>query len=508
MSLYVGLDVGTTTLSAVILDADSGHLLASRNCENDASFATWDMRSISRRRIAERFSASSRAELDLAVLRALIVDLLAQTVRGIGKRREEVRALGVTGQMHGVTLLAPDARPLGPAITWQDGRVEEGIPGQGVTYLQRFVALAGGEEAFGRMGCTPAVGFMGPTLFWLQLNDQLPPAPARACFIPDAAVAFLTGRLPPTDPTDAASSGLYDVVAGCWDKALVERVGLPTDILPPVEPSGWPAGELLPGVAEETGLPLGTLVMGALGDNQASFLGSVRDPAKAVLLNVGTGAQISALIDDFHRLPGVDTRPFPHGRYLLVGAGLFGGRSYALLRDFFGRVGEDFFQKDGDGALYEIMNGLAAAVPPGAEGVRCAPFFTGTRQDPQLRASFTGLSADTFTAGHLTRALLEGVGEAFYDLYERMSPLLGEREHLVGAGNGIRRNRLLARILAQRFDMPLYVAIHEEAAAVGAGLLAAVTMGDFASIDAAARGLHYDTAIEPSLDGDSRERAS
>jgi sugar (pentulose or hexulose) kinase len=321
-------------------------------------------------------------------------------------------------------------------------------------------------------------------------------------------VAFMTGRLPPTDPTDAASSGLYDAVDGRWDEELVDRLGLPMDLFPPVNPSGQQVGELLPAIAEATGVPPRTPVMGALGDNQASFLGSVQEPADALLLNVGTGAQVSALIDDFHRVAGVDTRPFPHGRYLLVGAGLFGGRSYALLRDFFRQVGEAFFQGSGDETLYGIMNALAAAVPPGAEGVRCAPFFTGTRQDPRLRASFTGLGADTFTPAHLTRALLEGVGEAFYDLYGRMRPRLGKRDHLVGAGNGIRRNPLLARILAQRFGMPLYIAAHEEAAAVGAALLAAVTMGDFESLEAATQRLHYRRAVEPSLSGNSGEETS
>jgi sedoheptulokinase len=89
-----------------------------------------------------------------------------------------------------------------------------------------------------------------------------------------------------------------------------------------------------------------------------------------------------------------------------------------------------------------------------------------------------------------------------------MRPLLGERGYLVGAGNGIRRNPLLARILAQRFGMPLYVAAHEEAAAVGAALLAAVTRGDFESLDAATRELHYRRAIEPSLSNSPGEETS
>ncbi len=480
MALYIGLDIGTTTLSTVILDAQSGHLLARHTVLHGAGASTPEEK------------ARGRAELDLWKLRSLVTQSLADIVSQIAARATEVRGIGVTGQMHGVAFLRPDATPVRTAITWEDRRADERFPGGHETYLERFIALAGGPDAFARTGCLPATGYLGPTLFWLRQNGLLPPPPTRACFVPDAVVSFLTGLPPYTDPTDGGSSGIFDIVAREWDWSLIARLGLPKEILPEVRETGEQAGGLLPALARQTGLPAGIPVFVALGDNQASFLGSVREPARGLSLTVGTGSQVSALVERFRRLPGLDTRYFPGGRYLLVGAGLFGGRSYAYLRDFFRRVGTSFFGGRGDEELYDRMTQLAAEVPPGAEGLRCSPIFTGTRLDPTVRASFTGLAPHNFTPGHLTRALLEGMAEGFHRFYEEMQPLAGERTHLVGSGNGLRRNRLLAEIVKQRFGLPLYFPALEEEAATGAALTAAVGTGELAKWDAASSLLQYD----------------
>ena len=485
MALYLGLDVGTTTLSIVVLDTATGRLVA-RNTVPHSADAT-----------SEEDKGRGRAELDLSRLGALAVESLAQTA-GQVQGGEAIRGLGVTGQMHGVAFLHPDATPLGPAITWQDRRALEQIPGSAETYLQRFISLAGGPSAFKRMGCLPAAGYLGPTLFWLRCNGRLPRPPARACFIPDAIVALLTGQPPCTDPTDGGSSGIFDIVSRQWDRALVERLGLPPRLLPEVREPGTGVGTLRPEIAASTGLPRDLPVYVALGDNQASFLGSVGEPGDSLSINVGTGAQISALMDGYQRLPGLDTRYYPGERYLLVGAALFGGRSYAHLREFFRRIGAAFFGARGDEELYEEMNRLAAAVPPGADGVCCSPLFAGSRLDPATRGSFTGLTPENLTPGHLTRALLEGVAEGFYAFYQQMRPVIGERRRLVGSGNGIRRNPLLASILAERFAMPLVIPTLEEEAAVGAALAAAVGNGEFCSFDSALR-LGVSTAPIPHL---------
>ena len=122
-------------------------------------------------------------------------------------------------------------------------------------------------------------------------------------------------------------------------------------------------------------------------------------------------------------------------------------------------------------------------MPAGAEGVRADPLFSGSRSRPRAKAAFRELTAATLTAGHLTRALLEGMAVELADSY-REAILLGggARSKLVGAGNGIKLNPVLRAALEAEFAMPLHVGSHGEEAAVGAALCGAVADGAFGSI--------------------------
>jgi sugar (pentulose or hexulose) kinase len=479
--MYIGLDIGTTSLSAVVLDTESGELLAHHGVPNRAGIA----------------AGAGRAELDLRVLQSLTIEALQGILAAAGVGPDQIRGIGVTGQQHGVTFIDASAAPAGPTITWQDLRVQGTMPGGQESYLQHFIERAGGRDAFQRMGCLPAAGFLGTTLFWLRQAHQLPAPPSIACFVPDAIASFLVGASPVVDPTLAASSGIFDIVSNQWDRDLLDRLDLPHALFPPVGQAGDRLGGLRAEIAAQLGLSAGIPVGVALGDNQASFIGSVQDPANSLLINVGTGGQISARTDTFHFIPGLENRPFPGGHYLLIGGGLFGGRSYAYLLEFFRQVGADLFNAAADDDLYDRMTALAGSIPVGCDGLRCSPLFTGSRVDPSARASFTGLSPQNFTPGHFTRALLEGMADGFHRFFEQMSPVIGDRTPLVGAGNGVRRNRLLAQILAGRFAMPLHVPALSEEAAVGAAIIAAVGAGDFPNLDAAAKQiLRYDEWIE------------
>jgi len=487
MTIFVGLDVGTTTVSAVVMDVQAGRVLAGYSADHSAS--RWPP--------SDGNDHQQRAELDLVALQKDVLLALEAVCARAPQECARAAGLGVTGQQHGLALLDASGHPFAPAITWQDRRVLAHIPGRSQTYLERFISLAGGPAAFERTGCLPAAGYLGPTLFWLVCEDALPKADAIACFVPDAVVSFLTGAPPHTDATDGGSSGIFDVVSCTWDRELARRVGLPLDILAPVGEAGTPVGGLRADLAGLLGLPAGLPVGIAMGDNQASFLGSVRDPADTLLLNVGTGAQISAWIPTFQRLPDLDTRAFPGGHYLLVGAALFGGRSYAYLEEFLRRVGTSLFDCGGTEPLYSRMNALAAAVPAGSGGLTCSPLFTGSRADPAARASFSGITPANLTPGHMARALLEGIAEGFGGFYEHMAPVLGHRCQLVGSGNGVRRNPLLARILAARFGMPLAVPAFEQAAAAGAALVAAVGNGSLPSVAAAMQRVRFSETYQP-----------
>lgn len=479
MGLYLGIDVGTTTLSVVVLDVAAGCLLHTSTTPHGADCTTADDR------------ARGRAEVDLHRIHALTLRQVRAAVEAVAARRDELRAVGVTGQQHGMALQDCDGRPVGPAITWQDRRVLESVPGTSETWLERVIRLAGGIPAFERMGCVPSRGYLGATLFWLQQQGHIPESADVACFVPDTAVTLLTGERACCDPTNGGSSGLLDVVSCQWDWGMIERLGLPSRLFPDVRLPGAVVGELRHDLLGELGLDAQLPVCVAIGDNQAAAFSALREPEASLSLNVGTGAQISAVLDAYQYVPSLQTRYFSGGRYLLVGAGLFGGRSYAYLRDLFRQVGEGLLGVTAGDDLYDRMNALASAVPSGCDGLRCSPLFTGSLLEPELRASFTGLTPQNLTPGHLTRALLEGMAEVFYEYYKMMLPLIGARRQLVGSGNGICLNPLFQRILAERFGAPLVLPAVQEAAATGAALVAAVGVGEFEDWSAVSRWIRY-----------------
>jgi sugar (pentulose or hexulose) kinase len=312
------------------------------------------------------------------------------------------------------------------------------------------------------------------------------PRDLRACFLPDYFAAVVTEKAPVTDPTLAASSGVLNVPAGDWDEDCLVALDIPRTMLPPVRPSGDLLGLLSAEAARATGLPADLPVFVGIGDNQASFLGSVGRDTASVLVNVGTGGQVSLLTETYRTDRLLETRPFPGGGFLLVSAGLCGGRCYALLEDFCRQVARDLFVVADPQSAYSKLNALAERVPPGADGLRCVPLFTGTRAQPELRASWSGLSPENFTPGHLARALLEGMSRTFAESFAVLIRHTGKHPaRLVGSGNGLRENALLRRLVSQDFGLPIQVPAHREEAAFGAALLAAVGAGVFPDLAAA-----------------------
>jgi sugar (pentulose or hexulose) kinase len=476
MPITLGIDLGTTTIAALAIDTDTGAILAHSAQPNDAETTS----------PADKIRGYS--EWDATRITGIGLACLGDVRHQLGDRVHDAAGIGITGQQHGTLLVDAFLKPLTSFIGWQDRRANEVIPSTEETFVARALRVTG-EDAPSRTGCRLAAGYLAVTLFWLKESGRLPDD-GRACFLPDYFASVLMNSPPANDPTLAASSAAFDLTAGDWDTGILNALGLRREQFPTVVPSGSCIGRLGPTAATTTGLPVGLCVFAPLGDNQASFLGSVADRAHSVFVNVGTGGQVSAAIESLQFDPRLETRPLPGG-FLLVCAGLSGGRAYATLERFFQKTAEQLLNQE-PSPLYAAMNRLAAEVPAGAEGLRCEPFFTGTRLHPELRASFTGISAANFTPAHLTRALLEGMVRTFREGYDTIRPYLSEPpQRLIGAGNGIRENQLLAQIIADEFGLPMSVPAHREEAAYGAALSAAVGAGIFRDWNEAGRLIRY-----------------
>ncbi|WP_373650301.1 MULTISPECIES: sedoheptulokinase [unclassified Schlesneria] len=476
MPIVIGVDLGTTKITSIAVDTQTGVLVAIGSAANDG------------RVTATADAARGHSEWDAKQIIAASCRCLAQVAEQLGNHVGEVIGIGVTGQQHGMLLVDSHLNPVSPLINWQDRRALEMCPEGDKTWLQS-AREAIGNEAWKRTGCWLQPGFMAVTLYELA-KRRIVPEGARALFIMDYFTAVLTGADPVTEPSCAGSSGVFHAPTRNWDDQAIKALGLSRDWFPPILEADQQAGTLTDEYANKTGLPAGIPIFAPIGDHQASFLGSVADPTKTVLVNVGTGAQVAMFTEGLDFVPPIELRPFPVKGNLLSNVGLAGGWSYQVLEQFFGDVGKQLFHVPSTEKLYNVMNELATAIPSGADGLRCEPRFSGTRLDPTVRGSITGLSPQNFTAGHLCRAILEGMGRSLHEGFlaiqqiNRAKPTI-----LVAAGNGLRENPLLAEIVSRAFDLPMLFTRHREEAAFGAALVACVGTGQFDSLEAAANRL-------------------
>ena len=206
-----------------------------------------------------------------------------------------------------------------------------------------------------------------------------------------------------------------------------------------------------------------------IGDNQASFLGATGGKTDAMLVNMGTGGQFSVYTEHFLECPGLETRPFPGG-FLLVGSSLCGGRAYALLESFLRQTAKAMTGSTPN-SCYDAMNTLLSSGCP-EDLPTVVPLFQGTRQDPTLRGSITGLNTENFTPRHLIWAMLQGMTAELHDMYLRFLAAGGAPAVLIGSGNGLRRNSHLQNCFSRMFGQKLVMSDCNEEAATGAAIFA------------------------------------
>ena len=479
LPVSLGLDLGTTSLSAVAVDAE-GRLVAAvtRNHQADVTGlpAGW-------------------AEQEPAAMLTAAQAVLRELTAAVGEMSPV--CLGLTGQMHGVVLLDAGLQPVSRLITWQDRRALAEHPAGGGSLLQALLARCP-DDALLRAGCRPSAGFLGTTLFALRETDRLPSTASRAALIIDWLATQLTPGELTTDRSNAASTGLYDLQRDVWSADLLAAANVSRSMLPSVAESGTVIGRLTSAAANATGLPAGLPVCNAIGDNQAAIVGSIPARDDVVHVNIGTGGQLSRILPRFQVLAGMETRYLPLGRYMLVGAGLAGGDALAWVK----RTLADWLAACGismdEAALYRTLDAAMLAAGDDAGGLECVPVFRGTRTDPTARGVFRGIDNQNFTPGNVGRAVLNGIAagmEMFYQLAANAGPW--EARRIIATGNAVRRNPLFVQRLADQLGLPVDVPLHREEAAYGAALLAGSQLGLWPNLAAAGERIRHERQAHP-----------
>ena len=433
--IYIGIDIGTTTICAVAADSVSGAAVESVTSENNTFME------------GQPFERLQDPEAILRKAMGLIEHFT---------QKYDVGGIGITGQMHGIVYIDGDGSSASPLYIWQDGRGD--LPYKdGMTYAQYVAKSTGGKAAS---------GYGGVTHFYNTVNDLVPAQAKTFCTIHDYLAMKLTGRLTPAvHPSDAASFGCYDIKNNRFDAEIMD-----TSFFPEVE-----VGKKIIGKTA-SGIP----VSAAIGDNQASFIGSVREPDSSILINVGTGSQISVMSREAVETDNIEARPFDSGTFLSVGASLCGGRAYALIKDFFDEIITKATGQSCKG-LYDVMDGMGEAAYESGGIVEVDTRFGGTRHDTSIRGGITGIGLDNFTPGAFAAGVQQGMANELYNLYSEVKSNV-KPQRIIGSGNGIRKNKLLQRIVSEKFGLPLFIPKFNEEAAFGAALFAMSGTGEFETL--------------------------
>jgi len=451
--LSMGIDVGTTTVSVVMIDSVSGEPAGSRTIAHGAAL--------------QGHIPESKIQSPEKIWRA-VWESVCDLVEICGKPT----CIGLTGQMHGMLYVDADGKAVSPLYTWQDGTGEISAP-DGKSSVRLL------QDA----GLTAAAGYGIATHFYLQRNGMIPSEARKMVTVSDYIGMRLCGRREPVIGSDmAASWGCFDVENSCFCLEKLERVGVEIAYLPEVLKEhnviGAARNELLRGVP----------VVASLGDNQASALGSVQDLCGTVLVNVGTGSQVSVGVEEYFDCGGsIELRPCVEGRSLLVGSSLCGGRAYAMLERFYREAAGT------DKSLYQKMEEQARLFrDSGASEWSVRTTFAGTRDDPDRRGSVQGIGTDNFCPGAMTLGVLRGILQELHDLYLLMCEKTGRRaSRLVGSGNGIRRNALMRELAEEIFGMEMKMPLYQEEAACGAALHALTAVGIVKNMGEAQKLIRY-----------------
>lgn len=460
MATFIGIDVSTTATKALVVD-ESGQVLGSASSEYDFSTPRplW-------------------SEQDPELWWQGATGSIRRALQEAGVPGTDIRAVGLTGQMHGLVLLDESGNVLRPAILWNDQRTAD--------ECDEIRARLGKERLIQITGNDALTGFTAPKILWVRNHEPQHYQRARHILLPKDYVRYrLTGEYA-TDRAGGSGTLLFDLKKRTWSEEVTQALEIDPSWLPPTFEGPQVTGAISRRAAEATGLAVGTPVVGGGGDQAAQAVGVGAVAPGIVALTLGTSGVVFASSDEPAVEPQGRLHAFCHaapGKWHLMGVMLSAAGSLRWHRDTVA-----------PGMPFEQLVAEAESVQAGCDGLIFLPYLTGERTphpDPLARGAFVGLTV-RHTRAHMTRAVLEGVAFGLRDSFELIKETVGTgaaasassiRQVRVSGGGA--RSPFWRQILADVLQSELVTVNTTEGAAYGAALLAGVGAGSFDDVGSA-----------------------
>jgi xylulokinase len=452
-TLLLGIDLSTTGAKALLID-EAGTVIASASTPLTLStpHPLW--------------AEQQPRDWWQAVVASIRTALATAAVSG-----DEVRAVGLTGQMHGLALLDAQGEPLRPAILWNDQRT--------AAECDEIRARVGRSRLIAVTGNDALTGFTAPKVLWVRRHEPDVYARAAHILLPKDYIRYRLTDDFAMDKADGSGTLLFDLAARDWSPEMTAALDIPRSWLPPTHEGPEITGIISAEAAALTGLAEGAPVMAGGGDQaaQAVGVGAIEPGMAAVTL--GTSGVVFAATSTPLFEPEGRLHAFCHavpGRWHLMGVMLSAAGSLQWLRDTLA-----------PGVGFDALMEEAAQASAGSEGLLFLPYLSGERTphpDPLARGAWVGLTL-RHTRAHMVRAVLEGVAFGLRDGFTLLAQVgLGEMARARVSGGGA-RSPLWRTILASVLAIPLESVAASEGAAYGAALLAGVGVGVWPDVAAA-----------------------
>jgi D-xylulose kinase len=438
--LLIGIDSGTQSTKALVVDANSGKVLG-------AGSAKYDLLPNLPPGAKEQHPETWRKATAAAIKAAL---------RAAKASATEVKAIGVSGQQHGFVPLDATGEVIRPAKLWCDTAT--------IAECEEITAkLGGAKKTIGTLGNAVLPGFTASKILWLKRHEPKNFARLATILLPHDYLNFwLTGERV-MEYGDASGTALLDVRRRQWSAAALKAIDPSlADKLPPLISSDQPAGVLRPATAKELGLNPGVLVSAGGGDNMMGAIGTGNTRPGLVTASFGTSGTIYACAAK----PVVD----PQGESAAFCDST--NRWLPLLCTMNVTVATEMVRND-----FKLDHGafekLATKAPVGCDGLFLLPYLEGERT-PNIPAGtgvYCGVNSRTFTAHHFARATMEGVTLGMNYGLRRLAQL-GVKAKQIRATGGGANSKLWRQIMADVFNAEVVTLAVGEGAAYGAALQA------------------------------------
>ncbi|MCY3796574.1 MAG: xylulokinase [Chloroflexi bacterium] len=448
MPCLMGLDISTTGAKALIID-ETGAVIASANAPQPISQPKplWSEQNPSD--WWDGISASIRAAL-------------AES----GLRGDDISAIGLTGQMHGLVLLDAKGDALRPSILWNDQRTQ--------AQCDYMTEVIGADHLLELTGNPAVTGFTAPKILWVRDNEPEIYAKAAQVLLPKDYIRYKLTDAYATDLAGAAGTSLLNVAERAWSAEVLDALEIPPEWLPPVHEGTEVSSTISAAGEAATGLKAGTPVVGGGGDQAAGAIGMGCVTPDVIGVTVGTSGVVFAPLNSFAYEPEGRLHAFCHAvpdTWHFMGVMLSAAGSLQWYKDTFAPDLE-----------FDALLAEADEVSAGSEGLFFLPYLTGERTphpDPLARGAFIGMTS-RHNRGHMTRAVLEGVAFGLKDSFTLIDQAGLPEQFEVRISGGGAKSPIWQRIIADVLAAPLVNVNTTEGGAFGAAILASVAAGLFA----------------------------